>query len=99
MSGRQSKKLRKEKLSSGHALTAAGLMTGVLLPFIPTSALAPPQGGNVTSGSATISTPTSTPLRIDQTTDRRILGAPRFNTAAAHSAPFQEPGTPPRALD
>src|SRR5207302_4416038 len=91
MSGRQSKKLRKAKLSSGHALTAAGVMTGVLIPFIPTSALALPQGGNVTSGSATISTPTSTSMRIDQTTDRLIVDWTRFNIAANESVRFQQP--------
>src|SRR2546430_2805897 len=99
MSGRQSKKLRKEKLSSGHALTAAGLMTGVLLPFIPTSALALPQGGNVTSGSATISTPTSTSMRIDQTTDRLIRAWTRFNIAANESVRFQQPSAASIALN
>src|SRR5437867_1126398 len=99
MSGRQSKKLRKAKLSSGHALTAAGLMTGVLIPFIPTSALALPQGGNVTSGSATISTPTSTSMRIDQTTDRVIVDWTRFNIAANESVRFQQPSATSIALN
>src|SRR5881396_1509838 len=99
MSGRQSKKLRKAKLSSGHALTAAGVMTGVLIPFIPTSALALPQGGNVTSGSATISTPTSTSMRIDQTTDRVIVDWTRFNIAANESVRFQQPSATSIALN
>src|SRR5438270_308651 len=99
MSGRHSKKLRREKLSSGHALTAAGLMTGVLLPFLPTSALALPQGGNVTSGSATISTPTGTSIRSDQTTDRLIVDWTRFNIAANESVRFQQPSAASIALN
>src|SRR5438552_169338 len=99
MSGRQSKKLRKEKLSSGHALTAAGLMTGVLLPFVPTSALAIPPGGPVAPGSATISTPTCTSLRIDQTTDRLIMDWTRFNIAANESVRFQQPSAVSIALN
>src|SRR2546430_11285394 len=99
MSGRQSKKLRKEKLSSGHALTAAGLMTGVLMPFVPTSALALPQGGTVAAGSATISTPTGTSLRIDQTTDRLIMDWTRFNIAANESVRFQQPSAAPIPLN
>src|SRR5437899_10596754 len=99
MSGRQSKNRRREKLSSGDALTAAGLMTGVLIPFIPTSALALPQGGNVTSGSATISTPTSTSMRIDQTTDRVIVDWTRFNIAANESVGFQQPNAASVALN
>src|SRR5437899_11647857 len=99
MSGRQSKNRRREKLSSGDALTAAGLMTGVLIPFIPTSALALPQGGNVTSGSATISTPTTTSMRIDQTTDRVIVDWTRFTIAANASVRFQQTSAPSIALN
>src|SRR5438552_7912793 len=99
MSGRQSKKLRKEKLSSGHALTAAGLMTGALVPFLSTSALALPQGGTVAAGSATVSMPTATSMRIDQTTDRLIMDWTRFNIAANESVSFQQPSAASIALN
>src|SRR5438132_5345689 len=74
-------------------------MTGVLMPFVPTSALALPQGGNVAAGSATISTPTGTSLRIDQTTDRLIMDWTRFNIAANESVRFQQPSAASIALN
>jgi large exoprotein involved in heme utilization and adhesion len=80
-------------------LTAAGFVTGALIPFVPTSALALPQGGNVTSGSATISTPTATSMRIDQTTDRLIVDWTRFNIAANESVRFQQPSAASIALN
>src|SRR5207244_5696599 len=46
-------------------LAAAGLLTSALASA---TAWALPQAGTVAAGSATISTPTSTSLRIDQTT-------------------------------
>src|SRR5439155_916074 len=74
-------------------------MTGVFLPFVPTSALALPQGGTVAAGSATVSTPTATSMRIDQTTDRLIMDWTRFNIAANESVRFQQPSAASIALN
>ena len=102
MSGRQAKKLRKGKLSSRpsrRALTAASLVTGVLVPFAAGPSWALPQGGTVASGSATVSTPTATSMRIDQTTDRLIMDWTRFNIAANESVRFQQPSAASIALN
>src|SRR5207237_4572265 len=80
-------------------LTAGGVMTGGLLPVVPTSALALRQGGNVTAGAATISTPTGTSMRVDQTTDRLIMDWTRFNIAANESVRFQQPSAASIALN
>ena len=102
MSGRQTKKLRKAKLSSQpsrRALTAASLVTGVLVPFAAGPSWALPQGGTVASGSATVSTPTATSMRIDQTTDRLIMDWTRFNIAANETVRFQQPSAASIALN
>jgi filamentous hemagglutinin family protein len=80
-------------------LTAAGVLTGALIPFMPTSAFALPQGGTVAAGAATISTPSATSMRIDQTTDRAILDWTRFNIAAHESVRFQQPSASAIALN
>ena len=66
---------------------------------MPTSAIALPQGGNVTAGAATISTPTGTSMRVDQTTDRLIMDWTRFNIAANESVRFQQPSAASIALN
>ncbi len=80
-------------------LTVAGVLTGALMPFVPTSAFALPEGGTMAAGSATISTPTATSMRIDQTTDRAILDWTRFNIAANESVHFQQPTAASIALN
>src|SRR5438309_7535217 len=102
MSGRQSKKLRKAKLPaqpSRRALTAASLVTGALMPFAAGPSWALPQGGTVASGSATVSTPTGTSMRIDQTTNLVIVDWTRFNIAANESVHFQQPSAASIALN
>jgi filamentous hemagglutinin family protein len=80
-------------------LTAAGVLTGALIPFMPTPAFALPQGGTVAAGTATISTPTATSMRIEQASDRAILDWTRFNIAANESVRFQQPSAASIALN
>jgi filamentous hemagglutinin family protein len=80
-------------------LSVAGVLTGALMPFVPTSAFALPQGGTVAAGAATISTPTATSMRVDQTTDRAIVDWKRFNIAANESVRFQQPNAASIALN
>ena len=100
MSGRRAKALRRANLTVGawHAapLAIAGLMTGVLAPA---TGFALPQGGTVAAGSATISTPTGTSMRIDQTTDRVAIDWTRFNIAANEAVRFQQPSATSIALN
>ena len=115
MSGRRAKQYRKVKappaLSSslegkgegGEGLSlkalAAGLLTSALVPFIPSTALALPEGGVVAAGAATITNPTATSMRVDQTTDRAILDWTRFNIAANEAVHFQQPSAAAIALN
>ncbi|HEY3196571.1 MAG TPA: filamentous hemagglutinin N-terminal domain-containing protein, partial [Nitrospirales bacterium] len=112
MSGRRAKEQRRHTEHSSQGtfshparvawkdrLTAAGVLTGALIPFIPTSALALPQGGTVAAGAATITTPTATSMRIDQATDRAIVDWTRFNIAANESVRFQQPSASAIALN
>ena len=106
MSGRRAKEQRRTAVRAApvrvhwqERLTVAGVVTGALMPFLPTSAFALPQGGTVAAGAATISTPTATSMRIDQTTDRAILDWTRFNIAANESVRFQQPSAASIALN
>ena len=75
-------------------LAGAGLMLGALAPA---SGLALPQGGNVAAGSATVSTPSPTSMRINQTTDRLIIDWAQFNIAANESVRFLQPSPASRS--
>ena len=112
MSGHRAKQQRRTALrpSKGAApsplrgdwkerLTVAGVLTGALVPFLPTSVFALPQGGTVAAGAATVSSPTATSLRIDQATDRLIMDWTRFNIAANESVHFQQPSAASIALN
>ena len=106
MSGRRAKTLRRTNLRAGvqrvspakwtTGLAAASFMTGALSPL---AAWALPQGGTVAAGSATVSTPTSTSMRIDQATDRLIMDWTRFNIAANEAVRFQQPSAASIALN
>ena len=104
MSGRRAKERRRvAKASSGripaHHLAAAALMTGTLLPLAATVAFALPEGGTIAAGSATVSTPTATSMRVEQATDRLIMDWTRFNIAAHESVHFQQPSAAAIALN
>ena len=77
-------------------LAAAGLLTGALASA---AAWALPQGGAVAAGSATISTPTSPSMRIDQATTSLIVDWTRFNIAANEAVRFQQPSAASIALN
>src|SRR5437879_1078543 len=77
-------------------LAAAGLLTSALASA---TAWALPQAGTVAAGSATISTPTSTSLRIDQTTTSLIIDWTRFSIAANEAVRFQQPSAASIALN
>ena len=100
MSGRRAKALRRANFTVGarHAapLAIAGLITGALAPM---SAWALPQGGVVAAGSATISTPTSTSMQINQATDRVAIDWTRFNIAGNEAVRFQQPSATSIALN
>ena len=81
------------------ALTAAGFVAGVLVPLVPTPAWGLPEGGTVAAGAATISTPTATSMRVDQSSDRVILDWTRFNIAANEAVHFQQPSAAAVALN
>ena len=104
MSGRRAKERRRvAKASPGriptHHLAAAALMTGTLLPLAATVAFALPEGGTIAAGSATVSAPTATSMRIEQATDRLIMDWTRFNIAANESVHFQQPSAAAIALN
>ena len=106
MSGRRAKQHRRTAVHAAatrahwqERLTVAGLLTGALVPFMPTAALALPEGGAVAAGSATISTPTATSMRVEQATDRLIMDWTRFNIAANESVHFQQPSAAAIALN
>ncbi|HLG43398.1 MAG TPA: filamentous hemagglutinin N-terminal domain-containing protein, partial [Nitrospirales bacterium] len=93
---------RKTTPTSGtwsRGLAAAGLMTGALVPLAPGAAWALPEGGTVASGSATVSNPTATSMRVDQGSDRLIMDWTRFNIAANESVRFQQPSAASIALN
>ena len=94
MNGRRAKAERRARWKSG--LAFASLMTQALTPG---TAWALPQGGTVSAGSATISTPTGTSLRVDQATDRVVLDWRSFNIAANESVRFQQPSAASIALN
>ena len=95
MSGRRAKARRR----TSQAVTVAGMVSGTLAALFPGTALALPQGGTVAAGSATVSSPTATSLRIDQGTDRLIMDWTRFNIAANESVRFQQPSAASIALN
>jgi len=75
-------------------------MAGTLAPFLaPATALALPQGGTVAAGSATVSTPTATSLRVDQFSDRAVLDWQSFNIAVNEAVRFQQPSAASIALN
>ena len=80
-------------------LAAAGLMTGALVPLAAGTAWALPEGGTVASGSATVSNPTASSMRVDQGSDRLIMDWTRFNIAANESVRFQQPSAASIALN
>jgi filamentous hemagglutinin family protein len=74
-------------------------MSGALVPLAATAALALPEGGSIAAGSATVSTPTATSMRIDQASDRLIMDWTRFNIAAQESVHFHQPSAAAIALN
>jgi len=101
MSGHKAKALRRS--NQGRASVeqwkrglAAVLMTGVLTPV---TSWALPQGGTVAVGSATVSTPTATSMRVDQATQSLIMDWMRFNIASNESVRFQQPNAAAIALN
>ena len=95
MSGRRAKARRR----TSHAVAVASLVSGTIAALFPGIALALPEGGTVAAGSATVSAPTATSMRIDQGTDRLIMDWTRFNIAATESVRFQQPSAASIALN
>ena len=79
----------------------AGLVVAVLGigSLIPVAVWALPQGGTVSSGSATISTPTVTKMQIDQTTNLVVLDWRSFNIAGSEWVNFSQPSAASVALN
>ncbi len=87
-------KLPSERWARG--LAAAGLVIAALSPL---TAWALPQGGTVSAGSATLTLPSSTSLRVAQSTDRLIMDWRSFNIWANESVRFQQPSAASIALN
>jgi filamentous hemagglutinin family protein len=66
-----------------------GLMAGSLFSFA--SVFANPTGGQVTAGSATISSPTPTTVEVNQTTDKAVIDWRSFNISPNEHTHFQQP--------
>ena len=94
MNGRKTKVL--QWLSKTTSVLAAGLMAGTLAP---TSGWALPQGGTVAAGSASVTLPSSTSLKVNQFTDRLVMDWLSFNIAGNESVRFQQPGVSSIALN
>ena len=77
-------------------LLATFLGTGA---FLPVTVWALPQGGTVSSGSATISTPSTTKMQIDQATNRVVLDWRSFNIAGNEWVNFSQPSAASIALN
>ena len=107
MSGRKAKAQRREirgraqenplvRVSWKQGVAAAGLAAGALAPV---TAYALPEGGTVAAGSAVVSTPTATSMRVDQATQSLIMDWMRFNIASNESVRFQQPNAAAIALN
>ena len=111
MTGRKAKSLCRENLKRrrtpamrvklplerwARGLAAAGLVIAALSPL---TAWALPQGGTVSAGSATLTLPSSTSLRVAQSTDRLIMDWRSFNIWANESVRFQQPSAASIALN
>ena len=111
MTGWKAKSLRRENLKRrrtpavrmkltlerwARGLAAAGLVIAALSPL---TTWALPQGGTVSAGSATLTLPSSTSLRVDQSTERLIMDWRSFNIGANESVHFQQPSAASIALN
>src|SRR2546427_10315438 len=111
MTGRKAKSLCRENLKRrrtpamrvklplerwARGLAAAGLVIAALSPL---TAWALPQGGTVSAGSATLPLPSSTSLRVAQSTDRLIMDWRSVNILANETGRLPAPHRAPIRLD
>jgi hypothetical protein len=61
--------------------------------FISTTAFGNPEGGQVTAGNATISSPNASTVQINQSSDKAIIEWNSFNIAANEKTNFQQPSS------
>jgi len=83
----------------GRALV--GLFAAFSQVFVSGAAIAQalPSGGTVTSGSATISTPTATSMQINQASQQAVLEWNSFSIGAGNSVVFAQPNSSSVALN
>ena len=79
--------------------TLARLTALLLLPYVPSLALAAPVGGQVVSGSATIAKPNASTVQINQTTNKAVLEWQKFSIARGESVIFNQPNASSVALN
>jgi len=75
------------------------LLLAVLSLTLPSLAKALPQGAVVQAGAATVSTPTSSSMVINQTTDKAVLGWKAFSIGQGQSVQFIQPSATSVALN
>lgn len=71
----------------------------LLMPWVPSLALAAPTGGQVVSGQATIVQPNASTTQINQTTNKAILDWQKFSIARGETVIFNQPGASSVALN
>jgi filamentous hemagglutinin family protein len=71
----------------------------LLLPYVPSLALAAPVGGQVVSGSATIGQPNATTVQVNQTSNKAVLDWQKFSIARGESVIFNQPNAASVALN
>src|SRR5262245_23939209 len=76
-----------------------GLLGSAAVLVIGPSAFANPQGGQVVSGSATITTPTASQTRIEQHSDKVAIDWQSFNIQQGESTVFVQPNSSSVALN
>lgn len=77
----------------------ARLTAMLLMPWVPSLALAAPTGGQVVSGQATIVQPNASTTQINQTSNKAILDWQKFSIARGESVIFNQPGASSVALN
>src|SRR4051812_33110796 len=90
---------RKRRGPASRALYASVLTLSVQAAYAPAYSQALPTGGQVAAGSAVISRPAATALRVDQSSQNAILNWQTFSIGAGNSVVFQQPSASSVALN
>src|SRR5579883_2843434 len=79
------------RITTARVITVFGALLGSI--FLSSAILANPQGGQVSGGSATISSPSANTVQINQSSDKAVIDWQSFNIAPNETTRFVQPSS------